>query len=138
MSCIIIENTNSLKHEEIQEIFDTNRIGSVIQVTIFPEYQNEIRQTINKAYVLIEEWYDTESAFNFIKETQTDRGSLMHCFDSKFCVVKQTEPTPFHNRGFESKWTQHFENKAKQEFIRAENEYQMEIKEYQMEIAVEC
>jgi hypothetical protein len=132
MSSIIIDNAGLLSHQDIHEIFDGNRLGSVVQVTILPEYDPVSKQTINKAYVLIDEWYDTESAFNFIKETQTPRGSLMHCNNNAFCVVKRAAPTAYHNNNFRSKWTQRFQNLAKQEFILAlkelaEEEYKMEL-----------
>jgi hypothetical protein len=123
MSSIIIDNSGPMTHQDIHQIFDTNRLGSVIQVTILPEYNPAVNQTINKAYVLIEEWYDTESAFNFIKETQTARGSLMHCNNNEFCVVKRTAPTAYHSNNFKSKWTQQFQNLAKQEFNQALKEF---------------
>jgi hypothetical protein len=129
MSSIIIDNASSLNHEQIRDIFDVNRLGSVKQVTIMPEYDPDCKQTINKAYISIEEWYDTESAFHFIKEAQTARGSIMHCINDVFCVVKQTKPTTFHKDDFKSKWTQRFENLAKQEFILLEQEYQREQEE---------
>lgn len=129
MSSIIIDNASSLNHEQIRDIFDVNRLGSVKQVTILPEYNPECKQTINKAYILIEEWYDTESAFHFIKETQTARGSVMHCTNNNFCIVKQTKPTEFHKADFKSKWTQRFENLAKQQFLLLEQEFQREQQE---------
>jgi hypothetical protein len=127
MSSIIIDNVGPFTHQDIHQIFDANRLGSVVQVTILPEYDPVSSQTINKAYILVDEWYDTESAFNFIKETQTARGSLMHCNNNAFCVVKQTAATVYHSNNFRSKWTQRFQNLAKQEFILAEEEYKMEL-----------
>ena len=132
MSSIIIDNVGPFTHQDIHQIFDANRLGSVVQVTILPEYDPVSSQTINKAYVLIDEWYDTESAFNFIKETQTASGSLMHCNNNLFCLVKQTLPTAYHCNNFRSKWTQQFQNLAKQEFNQAlkeiaEEEYKMEL-----------
>jgi hypothetical protein len=127
MASIIIDNVSNLNHKQIRDIFDVNRLGSVKQVTILPEYNPECKQTINKAYILIEEWYDTESAFHFIKEAQTARGSIMHCINNNFCIVKQIKPTIYHNDNFKSKWTQRFENIAKQEFLLLEEEYCREI-----------
>jgi len=129
MSSIIIDNAGFLSHQDIHQTFDGNLLGSVIQVTILPEYDPVSRQTINKAYVLIDEWYDTESAFNFIKETQTARGSLMHCNNNAFCVVKQSAATVYHSNNFRSKWTQRFQNLAKQELNIALKEYNMEMEE---------
>ena len=126
MSSIIINNSGPLSHQDIQEIFDTNRLGSVSKVTILPEYDPECKQTVNKAYIMIEDWYDTESAFHFIKESQSAEGSLMHYNNNNFCNVKHTAPTNFHKPGFKSKWTQDFQNKAKQEFIQGILEFQAE------------
>jgi len=134
MSSIIINNSGPLSHQDIQQIFDTNRLGSVSKVTILPEYDPDCKQTVNKAYILVEDWYDTESAFHFIKETQSAEGSLMHYNNNNFCTVNQTAPTNFHKSEFKSKWTQDFQNKAKQEFIQGILEFQAESEAKEAEL----
>jgi hypothetical protein len=134
MSSIIINNSGPLSHQDIQEIFDTNRLGSVSKVTILPEYDPDCKQTVNKAYILVEDWYDTESAFHFIKETQSAEGSLMHYNNNNFYTVNQTAPTNFHKSEFKSKWTQDFQNKAKQEFIQGILEFQAESEAKEAEL----
>ncbi len=134
MSSVIINNSGPLSHQDIQQIFDTNRLGSVSKVTILPEYDPDCKQTVNKAYILVEDWYDTESAFHFIKETQSAEGSLMHYNNNNFCNVKHTAPTNFHKSEFKSKWTQDFQNKAKQEFIQGILEFQAEAEAKEAEL----
>ena len=53
----------------------------------------------------------------------------MHCSNNNFCVVKHTEPTVYHNNKFKSKWTQQFQNTAKQEFLLINEQYKEEKEE---------
>ena len=89
-STLIINNSGIFTHQGIQELFYKNNIADVNEVTILPEFVQG--QLINRAYVQVEEWHDSEAAFNFIKEMDSKRGAIISSLEDdneNFCIVKK-------------------------------------------------
>jgi len=154
-STLIINNSGLFTHQGIQELFYKNNIADVTTVTIFPEFIEG--QLINRAYIQVEAWHETEAAFNFIKEMQSKRGAIISSDDENenYCIVKtnknktKTTKTKTTNQKqnnnqqkSQRKYTKHFASISKQNLeaqiqeYEAEREQEMQEARIQIEIAI--
>ena len=131
-STLIINNSGFYTHQGIQELFYKNNIADVNEVTILPEFVEG--QLINRAYVQVEEWHDSEAAFNFIKEMQSKRGAIISDEDNdNYCIVKKNikqknnqQKTTTTNQ---SKYTKYFQSITKQNLDAQILEYEAELEQ---------
>jgi hypothetical protein len=136
MNTLIINNTGSFTHGMIHELFYKNNVADVKAVTIMPEFVEG--HLIKRAYLEIDAWHETESAYNFIKEMRTRRGALMSNNEetSEFFVVKNTtikiQQTGLNNNNNNknNKYTQYFENISKQNVNAQISEYEAELEQF--------
>jgi hypothetical protein len=145
-STLIINNSGLFTHQGIQELFYKNNIADVTEVTILPEFIQG--QLINRAYVKVEAWHETEAAFNFIKEMQSKRGAIISLDDEyeNFCIVKTNKTkinNPSQKTASQSKYTRHFESISKQNLDAQIQDYEAELEQeieretrYQIAIAM--
>ena len=132
MSSLIINNSGLFTHQGIQELFYKNNIADVTEVTILPEFVQG--QLINRAYIQVEAWHESEAAFNFIKEMQSKRGAIISDDEyENFCIVKTnknkttTNKTNKTNKKIsQSKYTRNFQSISKQIMEAQIQEYEAE------------
>jgi hypothetical protein len=147
-STLIINNSGFYTHQGIQELFYKNNIADVNEVTILPEFVQG--QLINRAYVQVEEWHDSEAAFNFIKEMDSKRGAIISSLDDdneNFCIVKknikqnnikQNNIKQNQNlKPIQSTYTKYFQSITKQNLDAQIQEYEAELEQemQQMQLA---
>ena len=91
INCVESEYT----HEYIANVFWRQGIAQVEQITLIPYIKNS-DEICNIAYIGIYEWFDTESAFNFIKRLNSPEGEsrIVHYDDNWWPVHLNT-----HNSG---------------------------------------
>jgi hypothetical protein len=147
-STLIINNSGFYTHQGIQELFYKNNIADVTAVTILPEFIEG--QLIRRAYIQVEEWHESEAAFNFIKEMQSNRGAIISDdYDNYFIVKNKTNKTNKNKKTTnqqkttsQSKYTRHFQSISKQilnaqiQEYEAEREQEMQEARIQIEIAI--
>ena len=142
-STLIINNSGFYTHQGIQELFYKNNIADVNEVTILPEFVEG--QLINRAYVQVEEWHDSEAAFNFIKEMQSKRGAIISSLDDDddnyFIVKKQIQQKNIKQNNIkqknnqqnlkptQSKYTKYFQSITKQNLDAQILEYEAELEQ---------
>ena len=137
-STLIINNSGIFTHQGIQELFYKNNIADVNEVTILPEFVQG--QLINRAYVQVEEWHDSEAAFNFIKEMDSKRGAIISSLEDdneNFCIVKkqiQQNNIKQNNikqnlKPIQSKYTRQFQSITKQNLDAQIQEYEAELEQ---------
>jgi len=132
-STLIINNSGFYTHQGIQELFYKNNIADVNEVTILPEFVQG--QLINRAYVQVEEWHDSEAAFNFIKEMDSKRGAIISSLDDdneNFCIVKkqiQQKNIKQNLKPIQSKYTKYFQSITKQNLDAQIQEYEAELEQ---------
>ena len=117
-------------------------------MTILPEFVQG--QLINRAYVEVESWHDSEAAFNFIKEMDSKRGAIISSLEDdneNFCIVKkqiQQKNIKQNNikqnqnlKPIQSKYTRHFQSITKQNLDAQIQEYEAELEQemQQMQLA---
>jgi hypothetical protein len=134
MSSLIINNSGFYTHQGIQELFYKNNIADVTEVTILPEFVQG--QLINRAYIQVEAWHESEAAFNFIKEMQSKRGAIISSSDDEyenFCIVKtnknKTTTNKINQKTTTSKYTKHFQSISKQIMEAQIQEYEAELEQ---------
>jgi hypothetical protein len=135
MSSLIINNSGLFTHQGIQELFYKNNIADVSEVTILPEFVQG--QLINRAYIQVEAWHESEAAFNFIKEMQSKRGAIISSSEEEyenFCIVKTNKTKTTTNQKqnqqkSQSKYTRHFQSISKQIMEAQIQEYEAELEQ---------
>ena len=142
-STLIINNSGSFTHQGIQELFYKNNIADVTEVTILPEFIQG--QLINRAYVNVEAWHESEAAYNFIKEMQSKRGAIISSSDDdyeNFCIVKTNKnkatTTSSQKTTSQSKYTRHFQSISKQIMEAQIQEYEAELEQEMQELEREA
>jgi hypothetical protein len=145
-STLIINNSGLFTHQGIQELFYKNNIADVSEVTILPEFIQG--QLINRAYIQVEAWHESEAAFNFIKEMQSKRGAIITDDEyENFCIVKTNKTNQKQNNQKttnqkttnqkttnqkttnQSKYTRHFQSISKQIMEAQIQEYEAELEQ---------
>jgi hypothetical protein len=148
-STLIINNSGLFTHQGIQELFYKNNIADVSEVTILPEFVQG--QLINRAYIQVEAWHESEAAFNFIKEMQSKRGAIISDDEyENFCIVKtnktnktnqkqnnqkttnqkqNNQKTTNQKTTNQSKYTRHFQSISKQILNAQIQEYEAELEQ---------
>ena len=129
MSSLIINNSGLFTHQGIQELFYKNNIADVTEVTILPEFVQG--QLINRAYIQVEAWHESEAAFNFIKEMQSKRGAIISDDEyENFCIVKtnknKTTTNKTNQKTSQSKYTRNFQSISKEIMEAQIQEYEAE------------
>jgi len=133
MSSLIINNSSAFTHQGIQELFYKNNIADVTSVTILPEFVQG--QLINRAYVEVESWHESEAALNFIKEMQSKRGAIISDDDTyeNYCIVKtnknKTTTNKTNQKIITSKYTKYFQSISKQNLDAQIQEYEAELEQ---------
>ena len=84
--------------EYIAQIFERNKIAQVSHIVLIPYVKvigNYIKH-VQKAYITIGGWYDTESAYNFIQRLKdpTKEARLVYHLDNWWAVYLWSKPFP--------------------------------------------